>query len=233
MKKVVIACLLALAAPIAAAAANDDYVEDRSLDNLLHDVEDAWNDTFTGAGKAPDVSGSVSDITLTAESDDGRTTVTLAIDNLGLDIDFGRLDFDPMNPIREKTCYFDLHVNAVDVWGGGQLVADTNGSHYEIACNSVRAGIEKFTLSGTLKITSHSISIPTVTLDARSTDYSLELDCDADAASLGAYAPTDAAASSAVSDLLLKWLSNPDSKFNQTLREKIAKQAKKAMKKLM
>lgn len=213
------------------ALAAEKYVSDPVVNQALHGVENAWNNSYGGDGA--DVTGTYPNISETATSSTGTTTVTLKVTDVGFEIDFGELQFEALDPIQERKCAFTAYVNEVEASGEGEVKVDAPANDYKYDCE-VTMGIKNFTVTGYITISdTGAVSFSSLVVNISQSNYYFNFPCSSDAM----YIPeldeeTSGALPSSYRNLLVKDLRLPTSQFSTVSKSRTLQNMKKDIREL-
>ncbi|MBI2837754.1 MAG: hypothetical protein HYX75_05540 [Acidobacteria bacterium] len=207
--------------------ANAAYVKDPATDDLLHVVEDFWNETVGDSKNSPDFTGSLSSLETEYVSDNGDWTVTLGIEDLSFSLDLGELDFSSLHPREKYKCKFRVVINSMDVAADARLAVRGPDTDLDYACENMGVGMQRVAIEGKVWISGNSVGLEVTGLDTTQGDYYLTLPCLENASALRS------SAGSGVEEMLLRALRDDDSNFNSICRKKIGKKLKSTLKSLL
>lgn len=204
------------------AIGNEVYVTDTTTDTLLHDIEETWNSTYANSGGEADFTGTLDDVdqTCTIRGPQGTTTINFKLTGGTYAIDFGSLDFGPLDPIEQYSCAFSVTVNDAMVTGDGTVSVTTPGGSSSSSCNDTMLGLKSFIVSGTVTVNGSESTLSDLAFASDSTDFYYSLSCQGGSAS-----PSQLDALSRKRGLskkyrtaLLKSLNSPSSSFRKAIQ---------------
>ncbi|MEW6369107.1 MAG: hypothetical protein AB1714_31150 [Acidobacteriota bacterium] len=215
-----LASILAALVAFVSVAAAEQYVTDPAVNTTLHTIENTWNRTYGNSGGEPDITGTFPDIKQSYTSPSG-TTIKLVTDDVMFEIDFGSLDFSPLDPIQEHKCAFEVTVNKIEGSGTGTVTVNTAHQDYEYTCDKVTMGIKNFSVTGNVSITDTGVAFSSIVLHIDQNDYYFTFPC----AGGPTYYPelqeeTDGGLPSNYRTLLVNAMKAPGSQFSTVCRSK-------------
>lgn len=208
-------------------AAHASYVKDPATDDLLHVIEDVWNETVGDSKNNPDFTGSLSSLEVEYVSDNGDWTVSLGIEDMSYSLDLGELDFSRLRPKQESRCKFRVVINSMDVGADAWLAVRGPDTDLEYSCDGISVGMQGIAIEGEVWISGNSLGLEVMGLDTSSGSYYLRLPC------LEGASAARSNGNAAVEEMLLRSLRQNDSKFNALCSKKIGKKLKSALKSVM
>lgn len=198
---------------------SERYVNDDASNKLLHGVENAWNNTWGSSDGDPDASGSIPGFSETAS--DGNVTVKITFGTTTYSIDYGSLDFSPMDPMQDYKCEFALTVNKIEIAGGATVTVKTPNNTFEYDCDDVKAGIKNFMITGYATVSGSTITLTGVATDIDSSDYYYSLPCSSSALDAAMLAENpDGALPSSYKKMLGQKFRASGSRFNSVTKNK-------------
>lgn len=203
------------------------YVTDPSTDDLLHVIEDVWNETVGDSKNSPDFTGSLSSLEIQYVSDNRDWTVSFGIGDLSFSLDLGELDFSSLRPREKYKCKFRVVINSMDVEADARLALRGPETDLDYACENIGVGMQGVAIEGKVWISGDSVGLEVSGLDTTQGDYYLRLPCLENAS----VARSNAAGG--VEAMLLRSLRDDDSKFNTLCRQKIGKKLRSALRSIM